>query len=70
MWKGGCHCLFSTGFPGLPLGSSAMNTPKIAQRSPLPVTVEAGKTYHWCSCGCKHSAKGALCDGTHKTLAE
>jgi CDGSH-type Zn-finger protein len=26
---------------------------------------EAGTVYF---CGCKHSTKGALCDGTHKKL--
>ena len=41
-----------------------MSEPIIAQKSPIPVTVEAGKTYYWCSCG--KSAKQPLCDGAHK----
>jgi len=28
------------------------------------MTVEAGKTYHWCSCG--GSKNQPLCDGSHK----
>jgi CDGSH-type Zn-finger protein len=31
---------------------------------PLPVDVEAGKTYWWCSCG--KSARQPFCDGSHK----
>lgn len=41
-----------------------MNTPKIAQKSPYPVNVEAGKTYHWCACGL--SKNQPFCDGSHK----
>jgi len=41
-----------------------MSDPTIAQKSPYPVEVEAGKTYFWCSCG--KSAKQPLCDGSHK----
>ena len=41
-----------------------MTTPNIAQKSPFLVEVEAGKTYHWCSCG--GSKKQPFCDGTHK----
>ena len=36
----------------------------IAQKSPLPVEVEAGKAYFWCSCG--QSSKQPFCDGSHK----
>lgn len=41
-----------------------MAEPVIAQKSPYPVEVEAGKTYHWCACG--RSAKQPFCDGSHK----
>jgi CDGSH-type Zn-finger protein len=41
-----------------------MAEPTIAQKSPYPVEVEAGKTYSWCSCGM--SAKQPFCDGTHR----
>ena len=41
-----------------------MNKPKVAQTSPIPVAVEAGKTYHWCSCG--ESKAQPFCDGSHK----
>ena len=44
--------------------TSRMNTPKIAQPAPIAVTVEAGKTYHWCSCG--ESKAQPFCDGSHK----
>ena len=36
----------------------------IAGKVPLPVDVEAGKTYWWCTCG--KSAKQPFCDGSHK----
>ncbi len=36
----------------------------IAQKSPIPVEVEAGKSYFWCSCG--KSSKQPFCDGSHK----
>jgi CDGSH-type Zn-finger protein len=41
-----------------------MTTPKIAQKAPYPIEVEAGKSYFWCSCG--QSAKQPFCDGSHK----
>ena len=41
-----------------------MADPVIAQKSPFPVTVEAGKTYFWCACG--RSKKQPFCDGSHK----
>ncbi len=36
----------------------------IAQKSPLPVDVEAGKSYFWCACG--KSAAQPFCDGSHQ----
>jgi CDGSH-type Zn-finger protein len=36
----------------------------IAARAPMPVEVEAGKTYWWCACG--RSARQPFCDGSHK----
>ncbi len=41
-----------------------MSEPVIAGKVPLPVDVEAGKTYWWCSCG--KSARQRFCDGSHK----
>ncbi len=41
-----------------------MSEPVIAGKLPLPVDVEAGKTYWWCSCG--KSARQPFCDGSHK----
>lgn len=41
-----------------------MAEPKIAGKQPLPVKIEAGKTYYWCSCG--ESSKQPFCDGSHK----
>jgi CDGSH iron-sulfur domain-containing protein 3 len=38
--------------------------PVIAQKSPYPVTVEAGKKYAWCACG--RSKSQPFCDGSHK----
>ena len=41
-----------------------MSEPVIVGKVPLPVDVEAGKTYWWCSCG--KSARQPFCDGSHK----
>ncbi len=41
-----------------------MPTPVIAQKSPYPVNVEAGKTYAWCACG--QSKNQPFCDGSHR----
>ncbi|HEY6897571.1 MAG TPA: CDGSH iron-sulfur domain-containing protein [Rhodocyclaceae bacterium] len=41
-----------------------MSEPKIAQKSPYAVEVEAGKSYWWCACG--KSATQPFCDGSHK----
>ena len=39
-------------------------TPVVAQKSPIKVQVEAGKTYYWCACG--KSKNQPMCDGSHK----
>lgn len=39
------------------------DTPVIAQKSPMPVDVTAGKSYFWCACG--RSANQPFCDGSH-----
>lgn len=41
-----------------------MSEPKMAQKAPFKVELEAGKTYWWCACG--HSARQPFCDGSHK----
>jgi CDGSH-type Zn-finger protein len=41
-----------------------MSKGEIAGRSPIPVEVEAGKTYWWCVCG--RSKRQPFCDGSHK----
>lgn len=41
-----------------------MTNPEIAQKSPYPVEVEAGKDYFWCACG--RSKNQPFCDGSHK----
>ena len=38
--------------------------PVIAGREPIPVEVEEGKMYWWCTCG--RSANQPFCDGSHK----
>jgi len=38
--------------------------PKITQKGPYAVELEAGKTYYWCACG--HSANQPFCNGSHK----
>ena len=41
-----------------------MTRSAIPQRAPMPVEVEEGKNYFWCSCG--KSANQPFCDGSHK----
>ena len=41
-----------------------MTKPNVAGTAPMPVEVEEGKSYFWCSCG--KSAKQPFCDGSHK----
>jgi len=41
-----------------------MGDPTVAQKSPYPVEVEAGKKYFWCACG--KSSKQPFCDGSHE----
>ncbi|MBI2969755.1 MAG: CDGSH iron-sulfur domain-containing protein [Gammaproteobacteria bacterium] len=44
-----------------------MDQPRIAQKSPIAVDVEAGKTYWWCACGLSNNQP--FCDGSHKVTA-
>ena len=41
-----------------------MDKAKIAGKAPIPVELEAGKNYAWCSCG--ESSNQPFCDGSHK----
>lgn len=41
-----------------------MTEARIAQKSPFPVEVSAGRKYFWCACG--RSAKQPFCDGSHE----
>ncbi len=41
-----------------------MTEPTIASKEPIAVDLQAGETYHWCSCGL--SQKQPFCDGSHK----
>jgi CDGSH-type Zn-finger protein len=38
--------------------------PIIAQRKPIAVSLEQGKSYYWCACGL--SKAQPFCDGSHK----
>lgn len=40
---------------------------KRAGDAPIPIEVEAGKSYFWCSCG--QSSNQPFCDGSHKDTA-
>ena len=41
--------------------------PEIGGSKPIPVKVEAGKSYWWCACG--RSQTQPFCDGSHKGTA-
>ena len=41
--------------------------PEIGGRQPIPIEVEAGKSYWWCACGL--SKTQPFCDGSHKVTA-
>jgi CDGSH iron-sulfur domain-containing protein 3 len=41
--------------------------PEIGGRAPLPIEVEAGKSYWWCACG--RSKTQPFCDGSHAGTA-
>ena len=41
--------------------------PEIGGRRPIPVKVEAGKSYWWCACG--RSKSQPFCDGSHKVTS-
>ena len=41
-----------------------MSTPDIQRKTPLPVDVEEGRKYFWCSCG--KSDRQPFCDGSHQ----
>jgi len=41
--------------------------PEIGGRRPIPIKVEAGKSYWWCACG--RSQSQPFCDGSHKTTS-
>lgn len=43
------------------------DVPKIAQKGPFKVELEAGKTYFWCACG--ESKTQPFCDSSHKGSA-
>jgi CDGSH iron-sulfur domain-containing protein 3 len=43
---------------------SIKDIPQIAGRTPLPIDVDAGKSYWWCACG--RSKSQPFCDGSHK----
>jgi len=45
------------------MADTPANPPPIAHKQPIPVDVEAGKSYWWCTCG--QSKAQPFCDGSH-----
>lgn len=41
-----------------------MSNPKVYAKNPIPVELEKGKTYAWCTCGL--SENQPWCNGAHK----
>lgn len=41
-----------------------MDKPVAAGKAPIPVNLEAGRDYYWCTCG--QSQRQPFCDGAHK----
>lgn len=41
-----------------------MSEPVVAQKAPITVEVEEGRSYFWCACG--RSQSQPFCDGSHK----
>ena len=44
-----------------------MSEPEIGSRAPIPVEVEAGKSYWWRACG--RSKTQPFCDGSHNVTS-
>jgi CDGSH iron-sulfur domain-containing protein 3 len=48
-------------------GLNLTDNPEIGGRQPIPITVEANKSYWWCACG--RSKSQPFCDGSHKATS-
>ena len=44
-----------------------MSEPIIVQKAPMPVNVQVGQNYHWCSCG--QTKNQPFCDSSHDSRA-